>query len=287
MPNSYVSRRLPEAQAFSEWLPPEGTLGDLVAASAVRAQALVSRTAELTTAARSVSGVPSFGSALDRGSVGIIAEVKRASPSRGVINRDLGAADQARAYERGGAVAVSVLTEPSRFGGHNDDLLAVRAMVSIPVLRKDFHIEPVQLFEARALGSSAALVITRAVSPAKLAELLAVGRDIELEILVEVRDEAELALALTCGANLIGVNNRNLESLAVDRSTVDRVLPLIPRSCRAIAESGFETRADVESAAGSGADAVLIGSVFSAAPDPESVVRSLVGVPRFVDARAN
>ena len=219
--------------------------------------------------------------------MGIIAEVKRASPSRGVINKELNAADQARAYERGGAVAISVLTEPTRFGGHNDDLVAVREAVAIPVLKKDFHVEAVQLFEARALGSSAALVIARAVSPAKLAELIRVGRDIELEILVEVRDEAELELALAFGAGLIGVNNRNLETLAVDRSTIDRVVPLIPRSCRAVAESGFETRADVERAAVGGADAVLIGSVLSESVEAEALVRSLAGVPRLLDARQN
>ena len=252
-----------------------------------RAQALTPRTAELLAKAKSVAGTPSFRSALDGPAVGIIAELKRASPSRGVINKGLNAAEQASAYERGGAVAISVLTEPSRFGGHNDDLLAVRASVTIPVLKKDFHVEAVQLFEARALGSSAALVIARAVSPAKLAELVRIGAEIGLEMLVEVRDEAELELSLACGADLIGVNNRNLETLTVERSTTDRLVPLIPRSCRAVAESGFEGRADVERAATVGADAVLIGSVLSASADAEHLVRSLAGVPRLLDARQN
>jgi indole-3-glycerol phosphate synthase len=278
---------LPEAQAFSEWVPPVGTLAELVAAAVVRAEALTPRTAELERAAKSVAETPRLRSALDAPSVGIIAEVKRASPSRGVINKSLDAAAQARAYERGGAAAVSVLTEQSRFGGHNDDVLAVRMAVAIPVLKKDFHVEAVQLFEARALGSAAALVIARAVAPSKLAELVLVGRDIDLEIVVEVRNEAELELALSCGADLIGVNNRNLESLAVDRSTIDRVIPLIPKSCRAIAESGFETRADVERAAETGADAILIGSALSASTEAETLVRSLVAVPRVARARQN
>ena len=236
---------------------------------------------------RSISTTPSLRSALSGPNVGVIAEVKRASPSRGAINRDLNAAEQARAYERGGAVAVSVLTEPSRFGGNNDDLVAVRAAVRIPILKKDFHVDRVQLLEARALGSSAALVIARAVPPSRLAELLLVGRDIDLEILVEVRDESELERALSYGAELIGVNNRNLETLAVDSSTIDRVVPLIPRSCRAVAESGLETRADVDRAAATGADAVLIGSALSSSADPEAAVRSLTSVPRVTDARQN
>jgi len=257
----------------------------LVAAAEARVRALAPRTHELLLAAGSAAAVPSLRSALSGPNIGIIGEVKRASPSRGVINANLNAADQARAYERGGAIAISVLTEPSRFAGNNADLVAVRSAVGIPVLRKDFHVDRVQLFEARTLGSSAALVIARAVSPSRLAELLLVGRDIGLEILVEVRDESELERALSCGADMIGVNNRNLESLAVDRSTIDRVVPLIPRSCRAVAESGFETRADVERAAAKGADAILIGSALSASSEPEAAVRSLTAVPRVPDAR--
>ena len=284
LPNSYVSRRLPEAQAFSQWIPPEGILGELIAAAVVRAEALRPRTAELERAAREASRPPSLRAALETGSVGVIAEIKRASPSRGVINQRLEAAEQARVYERGGAVAISVLTEPARFAGHNDDVVAVRAAVDIPVLKKDFHVDRVQLLEARALGSSAALVIARAVAPSRLAELVLVGRDMDLEILVEIRDATELELALACSADLIGVNNRNLESLAVDRSTMERVIPLIPPSCRAIAESGLETRADVERAAATGADAVLIGSVLSASDEAETLLRSLVAVPRIVRA---
>lgn len=217
--------------------------------------------------------------------MGIIAEVKRASPSRGAINATLDAAGQARAYERGGAVAISVLTEPTRFGGSNEDLASVRAAVGLPVLKKDFHVAVIQLFEARALGASAALVIARAIPPDRLAEMLAAGREIGLEILVEVRNLAELDLALSFDAELIGINNRDLETLAVDPSTSGRVIPLVPRSALAVAESGIETRADVERAAEAGADAVLVGAALSASPDPEAAVRVLVGVPRSADAR--
>jgi len=229
--------------------------------------------------------VPSLRSSMQGPTVGIIAEVKRASPSRGTINAKLSAADQARAYERGGAIAISVLTEPVRFGGSNEDLAAVGSAVRLPVLKKDFHVAVIQLLEARALGASAALVIARAIPPDRLAEMLTAGREIGLEILVEVRSRAELDLALSLGADLIGVNNRDLETLAVDPSTSVRVIPLVPRSSLAIAESGIETRADVERAAAAGADAVLVGAALSASPDPEAAVRELVGVSRSVDAR--
>jgi indole-3-glycerol phosphate synthase len=229
--------------------------------------------------------VPSLRSALRGAKVGIIAEVKRASPSRGTINAKLSAADQARAYERGGAVAISVLTEPTRFAGSNEDLFGVRSAVRLPVLKKDFHVAVIQLVEARALGASAALVIARAVPPDRLAEMLTAGREIGLEILVEVRNRAELDLALSLEADLIGINNRDLETLAVDPSTSDRVIPLVPRSALAIAESGIETRADVERAAAAGADAVLVGAALSASPDPGKALRVLVGVSRSADAR--
>lgn len=262
-------------------------MGELVSASHARADALRRKAPELERTARAAAATPRLRAALRTDQVAIIAELKRASPSRGAINTDLNASDHASAYERGGAAAISVLTEPDRFGGCNDDLAKVRAAVGIPVLKKDFHIDRVQLLEARTLGSSAALVIVRAVPPARLAELLLVGRDIDLEILVEVRNETELDLALSLGAQIIGVNNRDLETLAVDTSTVDRILSLIPRSCCAVAESGFETRADVERAAASGADAVLVGSVLSRSAEPEEAVRSMAGITRIPDARPN
>ena len=287
MPNSYVSRRSPEAQAQSAWVPPVGTLGELVIAAHARASILRERAAELGRAAIAAPPVRSLRSELQGGTVGIIAEIKRASPSRGPINSELRAAAQAQAYERGGAFAISVLTEPSRFGGSNDDIIAARSAADIPLLKKDFHVEPVQLLEARALGCSAALVIVRAVDPSTFAELLQAGRRIGLELIVEVRDEAELDLALTVGAEIIGVNNRNLESLAVDLVTMDRLLPLIPRSCIAVAESGIESRADIERAGSHGADAVLIGSVLSGSATPEVTLRSLSGVERVTSARPN
>jgi indole-3-glycerol phosphate synthase len=215
----------------------------------------------------------------------VIAEVKRSSPSKGAINVGMNVERQIRAYEAGGAAAISILTEPERFGGSNDDLTLARKCVSIPLLKKDFHVAVVQILEARVLGASAALVIARAVAPDRLEELVRAGREAGIEILVEVRDESELDLALTLDAKLIGVNNRNLETLQIDPETSTRLLPLIPRSVVAIAESGVRSTADVARAALAGADAVLVGSELSKSSDPEDAVRSLIEVPRMVDAR--
>ena len=212
---------------------------------------------------------PSFSAALRRDNVAVIAEIKRRSPSKGAINPDIVASVQARLYADGGAAALSVLTEPTSFGGHNEDIGLARE-AGLPILKKDFHVSEVQLAEALALGASAALIIVRAIDPVRLAALADFARGIQLELLFEVRDEKELAKALKVGASMIGVNNRNLETLVIERDTVSRILPLIPSSCIGIAESGYATVADIETAAQAGADAVLIGSALSASPDPSS-----------------
>jgi indole-3-glycerol phosphate synthase len=285
LPNSYVSRRSTEAQAFSAWTPPTGTLGELTDEAHVRAATLAPRAAELGRLAREAGTVPSFRGALQTQRVGVIAEIKRSSPSRGAINPGLDLVAQVKAYEAGGAAAISVLTEPARFAGSNEDLVLARSSVSVPLLKKDFHVAVSQLLEARALGASAALVIVRAVAPARLHDLMSAGADLGLEILLEVRDEKELDLALSLNAGLIGVNNRNLETLEIDAGTSHRILPLIPRGVVAIAESGVKSAADVKRVAAAGADAVLVGSKLSGSSDPESAVRSLTGVARTGGAR--
>ncbi|MDB4881322.1 MAG: Indole-3-glycerol phosphate synthase [Gemmatimonadetes bacterium] len=216
--------------------------------------------------------------------MGLLAEVKRRSPSKGAIAPGLDAPTQARAYVEGGAAAISVLTEPEHFDGSADDLVAVRSAVPVPALKKDFHVRPLQLVEARALGASAALLIMRALSPARFRELMDRGRELELELLVEVRDEAELDRALEGGATIIGVNNRDLESLAIDRTTAERLVPKIPRWAVAIAESGIQSRDDVVRYAAFGADAVLVGSSISASLDPVAATRALAGVARSTRA---
>jgi indole-3-glycerol phosphate synthase len=210
----------------------------------------------------------------------VIAEVKRRSPSKGAIAPGLSAAEQARAYAAGGAAALSILTEPERFGGRDADVGEALAATRIPVLKKDFHVAPLQLIEARALGASAALLIVRAVPPRELIGLVRLADELGLETLVEIRDERELDVALAADARVIGVNNRNLETLAIDLATCDRVLPLIPGDRVAVFESGVHGPADVVRAAEAGADAVLVGSSVSAAVDPAAAVRALTGVAR-------
>jgi indole-3-glycerol phosphate synthase len=282
--HAHDSRRRAEVQASisspPRWTPPTGTLGRLVAEAEVRAEALRAGAAGIERAAAAAPVAPSFAAALVSRSVGVIAEVKRRSPSKGDIAPGLGAGRQASAYAEGGAAALSILTEPAHFGGADVDLADARSATGLPLLKKDFHVDPLQIVQARALGASAALVIVRAVSPRRLTELARVASDVGIELLFEVRDAAELDRALTAGAVVIGVNNRDLETLAIDPATADRVLPLVPADRIAIAESGVHGRADVDRYAAAGADAVLVGSSISAATDPAAAVRALADVAR-------
>lgn len=254
-------------------------LGELVEQARFRAVSLPS-TRDLDAIGESRMGISSLSSTLDRRTVAVIAEIKRSSPSRGVINSDIDSAAQARRYETGGAAAISVLTEPSRFGGSDADIAQVSDAVKLPILKKDFHVTEAQIAHAAMSRASAALIIVRAVSPSELIHLANVAKRAELEIVYEVRDEKELERAIEAGAQIIGVNNRNLETLEIDRDTVTRIIPLVPRECIAIAESGYSTRSEIEEAASAGADAVLVGSSLSASRDPEASVRALSSVAR-------
>lgn len=267
------------------WTFPEGTLGALTRDAHERAAAVVGRLAELRAAARDARPPHPFATALRAETVRVIAEVKRASPSKGPIAPGLNAVDQAAAYVAGGAAAISVLTEPTRFGGALEDLARVAQAVAVPAIRKDFLVHPVQLWEARAYGASAALLIVRALSPDELPRLMDAAAEAGLATLVEVRDESELARALAVQATVIGVNNRNLETLVIDPATAPRIIAHIPASCVAVAESGMRTVGDVAPAAAAGADAILVGSAISASQDPAGDVRALAAVPRNGAAR--
>lgn len=209
----------------------------------------------------------------------VIAELKRRSPSKGILNNALNAG-QSVLFERGGAAAISVLTEPEFFGGTIDDLVAVRAAVSLPLLRKDFHIDGSQLVEARMAQASAVLLIARALPPDDLPKLMAQAKNLDLEVLVEVRSESELERAVGAGAKMIGVNSRDLETLEVDERIPKHLMPLIPPHVIAVWESGIHDVEGVKLAASRGADAVLVGSALSRSSDPEALLRSLVDVPR-------
>ena len=272
-------------QASPPWTPPSGTLGEIVGEARERAARLEARRAELEHAASTVGTVAPLAPTLRRSDVAVIAEIKRRSPSKGWISPTLAAGEQARSYEAGGAAAISVLTEPRHFAGSVEDVQSIRESVAIPILKKDFHVAPIQLVEARAIGASAALLIARALKPSALREMMRVAAALKLEVLVEVRDERELDLALDTGTALLGINNRNLETLAIDAAMSERLLRHVPHSVIAIAESGVSGRADVERVARAGADAVLVGSSISAASDPVSAVRALVGVVRTDRAR--
>ena len=215
----------------------------------------------------------------------MIAEVKRQSPSKGVINAGIDAGDQARAYAKGGAAALSILTEPAEFGGSVADLVAARAVTSIPTLKKDFHVHPIQALEARAAGASAMLLIARALAPDRLRQMADAAAENGVEILVEIRSEAELEDALAIDARVIGVNARDLETLIIDPRVTERLIRQIPPDRIAIAESGVTGRADVERVARLGADAVLVGSSISSSGDPMAAVAALTGVDRGARGR--
>lgn len=285
LPNSYVSRRSTEAQAFSVWQEPTGVLRELTDEAAARAATLRPSSDALRRQVAAAPAQPGFAAALKREDVAVIAEVKRSSPSKGVINAGIDVGAHVADYTRGGAAAVSILTEGSRFGGSSDDLLKARKATPLPLLKKDFHVDVVQILEAKALGASAALLIVRAVSPETLRQLIGVARDIALETLVEIRTERELDLALSCGATIIGVNNRNLETLEIDPENSLRLIPMIPGDVVAIGESGVKSADDVRRLGEAGADAVLVGSGLSAASDPATAVRSLTGIRRGGGAR--
>ena len=208
--------------------------------------------------------------------VSVIAEVKRASPSRGELSPIDDPAGLARDYEAGGAVAISVLTEPRRFGGSVDDLRQVRAAVDVPVLCKDFVVSSYQLWEARAAGADLALLIAAALDQSALLSLVERASSIGLTALVEVHTAAEVERAVDAGAALVGVNARDLADLSVDRDTFARLSPLIPDGVVRVAESGVRGPHDVLEHARAGADVVLVGESLVTDKDPRSAVADLV-----------
>jgi indole-3-glycerol phosphate synthase len=212
--------------------------------------------------------------------VALIAELKRCSPSAGEIQAGLDPVRHAAAYAEAGAAALSVLTDGPHFGGSLQDLEAVARRVPLPVLRKDFILDEAQILEARAAGAAAVLLIVRALSPDRLTALATSARAWGLDCLVEVHDRAELDRALDAGADLIGVNSRNLDDFRIDTKAAWSLIPRIPPDLLVVAESGMSGASDVAAAAAAGADAVLIGTALSAARDPGRLARELAGVPR-------
>jgi indole-3-glycerol phosphate synthase len=219
-----------------------------------------------------------FTDALGGPGIAVIAEHKRSSPSAGVIRDELALEDVVAAYELGGAAALSILTEEANFGGSLADLARARTVTQLPLLRKDFIVDPYQVHEALAAGADAILLIVAALADADLESLYAQDEELGLGVLVEVHDQPELERAAALGARVIGINNRDLKTLEVDTERTHALLPHAPSGAILVAESGIRTRTDLDRLAAAGIDAVLVGEALMRAPDIEAACRELTGV---------
>ena len=237
--------------------------------------------AQIKQRARAASPVRGFGAALKAaaiGGYGLIAEIKRASPSGGLIRPEFDPAALARAYAAGGAACLSVLTDGPYFGGSPADLQAARAAVDLPVLRKDFILDPWQVYESRAMGADCILLIMAALADTRAAELEAVARGLDLDVLVEVHDRAELDRALGLHTRLLGINNRDLRTLRTDLATTIELSPHVPPERFLISESGIRTHADVQRLRNAtGARSFLVGESLLRQPDVTGAVHDLLG----------
>lgn len=240
-----------------------GFLDRIVEVKRAEVAALQSRRSELGARVRDAASSPSFEAALREGSnLALIAEVKRRSPSAGTIAALADPVMVAASYEKAGARAISILTDGQFFGGSLADLEAVHATSSLPLLRKDFTIDGLQVQEARAAGAAAILLIVRILDDAALRELREEAENLGMSALVEAHDEDEVERAVSSGARIIGVNSRDLDTLTIDLARAAALLPLVPGGCIAVAESGIRTAADAQRMAECGADAVLVGETL-------------------------
>jgi len=256
------------------------SLEQILASTRRQLPLLRSRRAALERAATAGPAPRRLAPALTGERVAVIAEVKRRSPSAGTIRENLDPATYAAAYAHAGAAAISVLTDGPFFGGSLEDLRAVVARVPVPVLRKDFILDELQILEARAAGASAVLLIVRALTAPRLRELLGCAAEWQLDALVEVHTSTELASALEAGARIVGVNSRDLDTFTIDTARAWDILGEVPTDVLAVAESGMSSHSDVAAAAAAGADAVLIGTALSAAPDPAAILADVTRVAR-------
>ncbi len=233
---------------------------------------------ELVDEARAMPPTRGFRAALrGRQQLGVIAEIKRRSPSKGDLNVGLEPSEWAATYERGGATCLSVLTDEEFFGGSVADLTAARAACSLPVLRKDFTVSAHDVADARLMGADCVLLIAAALDPAELADFHALAIDIGLDVLVEIHDEAELEVAVDVGATLIGVNQRDLVTFQVDHERAQRMARLIPDTAVRVAESGVRGGDDARTLAAAGYDAVLVGETLVTSGDPVAAIADLIG----------
>lgn len=211
-----------------------------------------------------------------RRNIGLIAEIKKASPSKGLIREDFAPADHARAYQAGGAACLSVLTDEKYFQGHRDFLVAARNACALPVLRKDFMIDPWQVLEARAMGADAVLLIVAALDDQQMVDIERAAIDLAMDVLIEIHDKAELERAIRLQSRLIGINNRNLKTFQTDLSTTLKLAPLVPNGSLVIAESGITNSADVARLVEADIRSFLVGESLMRHDDVEEATRNLL-----------
>jgi indole-3-glycerol phosphate synthase len=263
-------------------------LDEILANKRVEVAARIAQTPPKLVAGRAAAAAPplDFHAALKRPGVSIISEIKRQSPAKGALRLDMDAPTMAATYAGAGASCISVLTDEKYFKGSDTDLMAVRQRVSVPVLRKDFVVSPYQVYEARAIGADAVLLIVLALQPDEIVELQKLANALGMAALVEVHSEAELKIALDCGSTLIGINNRDLTRMVTDVQTTAKLRPLVPCGITLVSESGIRTPEEIGWLRDLGVDAALIGESLVTAPDAGILLREMLAAGAPVEVSA-